>query len=508
VQDPCEYSKLTIPNDPAYTAIASIYVRQVADKFGFETSDLELIVKSVIEAVTNVILHAFEPTEKASVEIACERVPLGLKITVRDKGLPFDPAQVPECPFPEQARKSYVPGCGLFVMKEVMDEVYFNNLGHDGKETVLIKYLKSRDLTDYYKACDLEPYGNAASIDSAITDEIEFEVRPLRFSEAVEVSRCVYRSYGYSYSNEIAYYPDRIIQLIESGKIFSAVAVTKQGEIAGHCALLMWDDESRVAEMGMGAVKPVFRGYGVFKRLSEYLMEKAPSFGLMGVFARAVTNHTYSQQVAHGLGMRDCALFVGFVPRSASFKGITEELQQRDSLVTHFRYLQKAPREVLYSPQQHRDIIGWLYANIGASVELRAAGDSDDLDLPKESVIKARTYGKLSIAEIDVEVYGQDVVAQVRARLKDLCMKHVDIIYLYLDMSDPWTARFGGHFEEMGFFFAGILPGSLPGDALILQYLNNVPIDYDKIKLESSAGKDMLAYIREHDPNANALSKK
>ena len=500
MQEPCEYSKLTIPNDPAYIALASMYVRRVADKFGFEEPDLELIDRSVAEAVSNVIQHAFQRSEQGAVEIACERVPLGLKIAVRDKGLPFDPEQAPECPFPEQAKRSFIPGCGLFVMKEVMDEVSFNNLGHDGKETVLIKYLKNRDIRDYYQACDLEPYTVVVDTDSMAPGKIEFEVRPLRPSEAVEVSRCVYRAYGYSYSNEIAYYPDRIVQLNESGKIFSAVAVTKDNEIAGHCALLMWDDKSRVAEMGMGAVNPEFRAQGVFKRLSEYLMGKAQSLGLVGVFARAVTNHTYSQQVAHGLGMRDCALFVGFIPRSASFRGITEQLPQRDSLVSHFKYLREAPREALYPPPQHVDVIGWLFANIGASAELKALGDSADSDLPAESVIQARTYGKLSLAEMDVEVYGQDIVTQVRARLKDLCLKHVDIIYMYLDLSDPCTAHFSGHFEEMGFFFAGILPGSLPGDALILQYLNNVPIDYDKIRLESSAGRDLLAYIRERDP--------
>ena len=53
----------------------------------------------------------------------------------------------------------------------------------------------------------------------------------------------------------------------------------------------------------------------------------------------------------------------------------------------------------------------------------------------------------------------------------------------------------------MGFFFAGILPESSIGDALVLQYLNNVDLDYSKILLVSDIAKELLVYISEHDPN-------
>jgi len=54
----------------------------------------------------------------------------------------------------------------------------------------------------------------------------------------------------------------------------------------------------------------------------------------------------------------------------------------------------------------------------------------------------------------------------------------------------------------MGFFFAGILPRTRIGDALILQFLNNVDLDYDKITVVSDAAKEILNYIRTRDPNS------
>jgi serine/threonine-protein kinase RsbW len=74
------------------------------------------------------------------------------------------------------------------------------------------------------------------------------------------------------------------------------------------------------------------------------------------------------------------------------------------------------------------------------------------------------------------------------------------VIHLYLNLSDPGTAEYCKRFEELGFFFAGMLPGGCGADALILQYLNNIALDYDRIKLQSALGRDLLAYIKSRDP--------
>jgi hypothetical protein len=39
-------------------------------------------------------------------------------------------------------------------------------------------------------------------------------------------------------------------------------------------------------------------------------------------------------------------------------------------------------------------------------------------------------------------------------------------------------------------------------DALILQYLNNVPIDYEQINITSNIAHQILAHIKSHNPNS------
>ena len=72
---------------------------------------------------------------------------------------------------------------------------------------------------------------------------------------------------------------------------------------------------------------------------------------------------------------------------------------------------------------------------------------------------------------------------------------------MFLKLTDPRTYWLTAEIEKMGFFFAGILPESRIGDALILQYLNNVPLEYDKIELLSDLSRELLNYIKERDPN-------
>jgi serine/threonine-protein kinase RsbW len=93
-------------------------------------------------------------------------------------------------------------------------------------------------------------------------------------------------------------------------------------------------------------------------------------------------------------------------------------------------------------------------------------------------------------------------LTELKTKLKELCLKNIEVITLYLNLADPLTSHFSDQFEQLGFFFAWVLPmGLQKGDALILQYLNNVPIDYSLIQLESDLAKQILSHIQEHDPN-------
>lgn len=499
----CEYSVLTLPNDPSYVAVARRYVGEVSKKMGFDDDEQDAIDRAVFEAVENVVEHAFEPGEKESFSISCERVPVGLRIVVKETGQPFDPDIHLDADGTGENSRGPDEKHGIPLMRALMDEISVHNLGREGKEVRLTKYLKSATIEDYVAACDLGPYEPPAAVRPRIDEKRDFHVRLMKPEEAVEVAKCAYKSYGYSYFYPAIYYPERMVELNRSGLVVSAVAVTEDGELAGHTSLVRADVHSPLAEVAQGLVKPEYRGQGCFVKLAEFILAEGTSRGLTGMFMGAVTNHSFSQRVAERFGFHNCGLRLGYAPATVSFRGISDRLSQRETFTIDYKYLHAPDGPLLHPPPHHRDFIAKLYGNLGVNPRMTEPG-SCRVDYPEAGAsleIKAGTFMPEGFAAMEVKRYGKDIVSQVRRRLKDLCLQRYEVIELGLDLADPFTCRLTEEFEQLGFFFGGILPGASGRETLLLHYLNNTVIDYEKIHLHSDLGKETLAYVREHDPN-------
>jgi len=503
MQARCEYSELTIPNDRVYLAVAIAYVDAVSKKLGFEEDQRRKIELAIEQTIANVMEQTFEPGVGQTVEIACERIPVGLQVVIKERGMPFDPSRIPVFQAKAESREKLGGLEGSPLLRDLMDEFSIHNLGPDGQEIRLVKYLRDKNVKDYFQACELEQFEKPAKTWSRKSGSVEFHVHLMKPSEALEVARSAYKAYGYTYSYEHIYYPDRMVELNESGQLISATAVTSGGEIAGHCAIFRSNAGSQSAEIGQAVVKPEFRGQGCLLKLTEFLINEAKSRGLNGLYVRAVTSHTFSQRVSTRLGFKACAMLLGYAPASVTFRDIKEELSQRETFVAQYKYLVAPSPLKLYAPSKYKDFIAKLYGNLGVAPQLEVPGELPLTALKSESILKTRAAASTppGYASIEIIRYGKDIGAEIKSALREFRLKHYDVIALYLDLRDPLTFHLVPEFEALGFFFAGILPGTSVGEALILQYLNNVPIDYDAIKLHTKTSREILGYVKLHDPN-------
>jgi len=484
----CEFSRIEIPNDARYGVAAAKYVVEIARSIGFGTADLEAVELGVSEAVRAVIEYSFEPGEQATLELSCERVAEGLKVALKDKGLPFGKKLSTFAEKDTAADSTSIFANRIFQLKTYMDGVSLHNLGRAGKEIVLVKQLTAKSITDYYAECELEPYETSQPANTAAGRDSAYTVRRMKPSEAVEVSKSIFKTYGYSYAREYVYFPEKINALNASGRLYSAVVTVGDDEIAGHCALQYGEENPQIAEMVAGVVKPEYRSRGYFAKLTEYLVNSAQK------------NHTYSQRTGHQSGLRDCAIRLGLVPPTTIFKGFAEAIDCRLSILVQFRYLTAPSNLTLYLPSAHHAVVAAIYENLG--VRAAISGTIAGHEPSAQSVFKIQVAAPLNFARIMVTTYGQNMVREIRTKLKELCLKKIEVINLYLNLSDPLTADMAENFEKLGFFFAGVMPGGIDGgDALILQYLNNVPIDYGQIKLASDIARRILAHIKRNDPN-------
>lgn len=487
---------LHLPADTAYLDVAEHCARAVAVKFGFDEPSIGKIELAVEEAVSNVVEHAYKSEAGKTLELIFERVPLGMRIRIKEKGMPFDPRLLAVYD-PARVGEDETPkGLGLYLMNRLMDEVSFHNLGLEGKETHLVKYLSTRGVDGYDgQRPDADVLQREPEI---IQDRIDYEVRALQPSEAIEVSRCAYKSHGYTFFDEHIYFPDRLIELNQSGKMISAVAVTKDGTVMGHAALVYPKIGAEIAELTYVFVNLEYRGQGCMNRLCDYLFNSVEHH-LSGIYAYAVSNHVFTQKVMLKYGFGDCSIELATSPATWEFKGM-EKSTQRLSVVTSFKYLVTPERLDIYAPPQHRKMIESIYLNLGVT--------HDYLALPAPAPLSAETSRidvQVDTTENFAEIYlvsaGEHAVHEVRAALRSLCLKQVAAIYLFLNMTDPSTAHLTGQMETLGFFFSGILPHSAVGDALVLQYLNNQEFDYSKIQAYSDMAKRLLDYVRAQDPN-------
>jgi anti-sigma regulatory factor (Ser/Thr protein kinase)/GNAT superfamily N-acetyltransferase len=499
----CEFSSIRIPNDPKYATAAAIYVSEIAKMIGMQMQDLRSLENGITEAITALIGYSFEAGEKENLEIRCERVPAGLQVSLRDKGLPFGAAAMDTAAPETLPTDGPETGEPVFRLKEYFDEIQFHNLGPHGKELILIKQLRNKSITDYYAACDLEPYELSALTMAAAAD-LTCGVRQMVPTDAPEVSKTIYKTYGYTYPHDYVYYPEKIVALNKSGQIFSAVAIAGEDQVAGYGVFQVWEENPQIVELAQGVVKPEFRSLGCFRQMTQYLLDRAKSRGIKGAFGEAVTNHTVSQHTGYGFGLRDCALRLGLVPPEVVFKGMDGKIPYRVSLLVHFVFLQPPPALLsIYAPPHHRDMLAALYKEQGLAPEIKSAVPAQTKNATAKSAFKITVIGSMKFARVMITRYGHNITEELRIKVKELCLKKTEILNLFLNLADPLTCIYTAQFEKLGFFFAGILPcGFADGDALILQYLNNVPIDYDAIQVQSALAGKLLAYIKKRDPNA------
>jgi len=488
--------KLTLPNHLEYLPIALAFVREAGGLFGFAGSALNQIEVAAEEAVTNVMKHAFDREENLEFQLICRRRPDGLEVVVKETGIPFDPSLIPQYDPSQASLDAPGAGVGTFLMKAMMDECSFVNLGLEGKETRLVKYFKDKPA---------EVITLASMVESAepevIKEKIEFDVRLMEEREAIEVSRCAFKSHGYSFFDEHIYFPERLAELNRTGEMISAVAVTRDGVFMGHCAFLFQDPQDRIAELTFAFVNVEYRGQGALNRLTEFLFAAPSRKPLDGVYAYAVANHVFTQKAMARYQIKDCGLLLATSPASWKFKGIPGDPNQRISVILAFRYLGAPKPLTLFLPPQHRDMIVKLYRHIGAEHHCPDHIPAPELP-PDGAILKPAVNEAEQCAEMYVERYDAGTVLAVRKWLRRCCLDKMAAINLFLSLEEPATAHLTAEFEKLGFFFAGILPGTRAGDTLMLQYLNNVDLDYSKISAYSDMAQELLAYMRERDPNA------
>ncbi|HLV93339.1 MAG TPA: ATP-binding protein [Aequorivita sp.] len=468
---------LRIPNDIRFIPLVNQFIAEYAKLLGFSDIAISQIEMASEEGVSNVIKHAFLPNEKAHFDIRLEKTTTGLSVNICDQGIPFDPNTI-------QFNEDTLEGFGNFVMSKLMDKIQYKNLGKEGKELSLTKYFEEQHI---------ETSSPTEETENNIVKNHTYTFRPFEPKDAIEVVKCAYESYGYTYVYEHIYYPERVKALNEKGDLISFVAEADDGVVCGHMALVKTEGYDSMYELGLAMTKQQYRGGNIFTQLLNMLYEEIEKRNIHSVFGQCVTTHTYSQRGPIKTGMKPSALLPAYVPNDLSFKNISEAGQQRSAvLIVNRIFVQREECEV-YLPKKYVPISEAIFSNLKVKRKIITNVGYPESE---KSIANLTVNSNLKMAKIDFKMYGNDFIQVVKNMIHQLKKENIAMAEAFVNISNKDAIVIMASIEMLGFRFSGVMMGSPTGDIAILQYLNGILPSTETIQVVPE-GEQLLSFIEQ-----------
>lgn len=129
--------ELTLTNKIEEIGKLEPFIEQIGERLSLAL-DLVFNLNLVLEeAVSNVINYAYPQQEGKEINIQASLMKDNLIFVITDSGVAFDPTLVPEADITLSAEERPIGGLGIFIIKQIMNEVNYQRI--DGKNVFTLK---------------------------------------------------------------------------------------------------------------------------------------------------------------------------------------------------------------------------------------------------------------------------------------------------------------------------------------------------------------------------------
>lgn len=425
--------------------------------YGLGADETERFLVTVEEAISQVISYGFPGRPDSMFDVSLGIEGLDLIVTISDKGIPYDYESLEGS---EESRLS------VLLLKGFADGASLTSMGSEGRRQVLRKHLSA--LPGYARS---EPLLQAAP-EACPYSPGDFDIHPLRRSEAIEVAQCMYDEFGYTYPHEIVYHPDGFFNAVERGECVSYVATAPDGEVAGHVALVASPSLHGTMELCMGVVRRKYRKCSIMSGLTAAAMERASHMGLRSVNAMPVAYHPFTQKVCNKQGMH---------PFGFSFNRLNGDLStsyeqgSRGSLALSAILLSDPHRDIYIRPAV-LDIVGYVVDDGDLDRDIYVAGCP--VPLEGDSAVTAETDARMGFGRIVVRRTGEDVRPSLRAMDRRLCEQRCEVIEMLIAANEESSVAAYDEAVSLGYFCTGIFCGCDDTDWLLMEKLVFSSVDF------------------------------
>jgi serine/threonine-protein kinase RsbW len=132
---------ISVTNATSNLARVRDFLTDAARSSGVPHEDENRIILAVDEAVSNIMEHAYENVLEGTIRLDVDVDGGRFTITIHDSGKTFDPSGIPDPDLEEHIRGGKKRGLGLFLMRQVMDEVSFHYRAGGENVLTLVKYV-------------------------------------------------------------------------------------------------------------------------------------------------------------------------------------------------------------------------------------------------------------------------------------------------------------------------------------------------------------------------------
>jgi len=480
------FSKLSlkIPSDIEVLHLVQSFTKDCAKLLKLDNKFISRLDLLTEEALSYIIKSSYKSEKTGIIKIKVYADGLNFIVSFFDLGLPSN----------EKIDTNYNPknidtlndieGIELFFLKHYTHKIGWVNHGVNGKELKLEFSIPQTDITTIEeKQTPTEPE----------IDPNALIVRKLQKLDALEVSRAIYKTYGYTYPNEDLYYPQKIYELNKEGRLISVIAYDeKNKEAIGHYALER-DDLGVIAESGQAVVSPFYRGHNLMSKMRNMLEEIALEMKLEGIIAQPVTSHIFSQKVNIKNGSSVCGVSFAIVPKELNFKKTGSFNSQRVTCLLYFKPLIRRKR-VINLPKKHKKIIEQIYKNLKLPYKISQKKEL----INQKGNVEFSYIASWGIGVINVDKIGLDNLQNINTSLNKLRLDmKAEAIFLYIALEDEPINKLVKQLEKIGFFFCGIAPSFLNSkDVIRFEYLNT-SVDTKLIQVISQKAQTLYNYVKD-----------
>ncbi len=480
---------LQIPNDLNYFDLIETIIYKLSSGIHFSKQDEKDMVNATKELIENSILHGYKELT-GFIEVTFHTFEYGLRVDVRDWGLPMSPKKQVSVPIDLQEDK------GFNRVYNLTDTFEYLNLGKEGKKFTIIKY----SAHPVFPPSTDSLISEVAQV-NVVNKQIEVEIRHFQEGDEEDIAKLIYQNYGHSYIKDLFYYPKQILEY-HGTKFFSIVALIED-EIVGHFALIKVP-KSNIAEVGIVVVNPKYKGLGIMNKMFDKLIKHAKKLELDAIFGEAMMYHTFSQKSNLSHGFVESALLLGKVPAVVDIEQnlLTKNLLRGSLLIGYKIFNHKIKK--LNIPTIYYDQIIKTYENANLNFEISLAKTSTQ----KHHTHLQYDYDPISeIAIITIDGYGKYFEHKFVDTLQQLRSKHCHMIYADICLEhNPNIDKIVKKIGKRGFFYSGVLFLRYQNrDYLRLQNKHSEIIGKKNIKCYSDFCTSLLEFIKKDEKRVKKL---